>query len=55
LIFDTRYRRALLKIVYKALRLVKIPSGIVWSVDKEFVEEISAPFNAMLNLVGEVA
>lgn len=52
---DARACRVLTKLSHKFCRILQVGNSILRSVCKESVELVSAPFNAMLNLVGEVA
>jgi hypothetical protein len=44
----------LLKLSNESLRLLDIPSAIISAINKELVEQVTSPFDTVLNLAGEV-
>ncbi len=44
----------MLKLSNESLRLFDIPSAIVGAINEELVEQITSPFDTVLNLAGEV-
>jgi hypothetical protein len=55
LLLNSVNSRVLKLLSHKRLRLFDIKSGVVGSINKDSVEDISSPLDAMLNLRGEVS
>lgn len=44
-----------LKLGQVCLRLFNVACGVIWGIVEQFVEQVSTPLNAVLNLVGEIS